>query len=61
MLLLEQNSTRKKQVNRNATKSAKLDISKNSSKYEIEAIFHSAVYKKESKSSLLSGLYYLVF
>ena len=37
-----------------------LDASDDSGKYEVEAIWDSTVYAKESKSGHLPGLYYLV-
>ena len=59
MLLLEQNTIKKRQIDENATK---LDISKNNSgEYKIKVISNNAVYIRESKSSHLLELYYLVF
>ena len=56
--LLEQDTTRKGRVDKNATK---LDTGNNDSgEYEVEAIRNSAVYARESKSGHLPGLYYLV-
>ena len=60
MLLLEQDTTRKEQIDKNATKLAKLDAGKDNSMYKVKAICNSAVYAKKSASHL-SGLYYLVF
>ena len=56
MLLLEQNTTRKKRVK----KVPKLDVGNNNKKYEVEAIWDSAVYTMESESGHLPRLYYLV-
>ena len=57
MSLLEQNTTRKGQVNENAIK---LNASDNdSTKYEVEVICDIAVYARESGHLL--RLYYLVF
>ena len=56
MLLLEQNTTRKGWVDKNATK---LEVG-NSKEYKIEALWDSAVYAQESESGYLPGLYYLV-
>ena len=61
MSLLEQDTTRKRRVDENATELAELDASENSDEYEIEAIWDSALYARESKSGHLPGLYYLVF
>ena len=58
MLLLEQDTTRKGRVDKDATK---LDAGNNKSEeYKIEAICDSAVYIRESANHL-PGLYYLVF
>ena len=57
MSLLEQDTSRKGRLDENATE---LDAGKdNSGKYEVEAIWNSAVYVRESASHL-PGLYYLV-
>ena len=56
MSLLEQDITRKKRVD----KETELDAGDNSEEYEVEAIWDSAVYTRESKSGHLSGIYYLV-
>ena len=58
MLLLEQDTTRKKRVDENVTE-LEFDAG-NSKEYKVEAIWNSAVYTKESESSHLLGLYYLV-
>ena len=57
MLLLEQNTTRKRLVN---DESVELDVGDNNGEYEVEAIRDSEVYVRESKSGHLPGLYYLV-
>lgn len=58
MLLLEQDITRKWQVDKNDV--VEFDIGDNKSeKYKIEAIRNSAVYARKSKNHL-PGLYYLV-
>ena len=59
MSLLEQITTRKKQVNKNNI--IKLNVSNNSKNYKIEAICDCVVYAKKSKSNYLLELYYLVF
>ncbi len=54
MLLLEQDNTRKRQVE------IAIELNKGKSKkYNVEAIRNSAVYARESEG-YLSGLYYLV-
>ena len=59
MLLLEQGTTRKEQVNEN--NATKLDTGNNESKkYKKEAICNNAVYTRQSANHL-SKLYYLVF
>ena len=58
MLLLEQDTTRKRQVSKEVSE---LDAAnKDSKEYEVEAIWNSAVYANKSKSGYLLGLYYLV-
>ena len=57
VLLLEQDTTRKGRVDENATE---LDVDDNSEKYEVEEIWNSMVYIKESESGHLPDLYYLV-
>ena len=59
MLLLKQDTIRKKQVNKNITK---LDADNNDNKkYKVKAIYNSIVYIKKLKSSHLLDLYYLLF
>ena len=59
MSLLEKNTTKKGQVDENATE---LDASDDEGgEYKVEAIRDSLVYAKESESGRLPGLYYLVF
>ena len=57
--LLEQDTTRKGRVDKNATELAKLDAGEDSGEYEVEAICDSAVYARESVGHL-PRLYYLV-
>ena len=58
MSLLEQDTTSKGRVDKNATE---LDAGYNDSgEYEAEAIRDSAVYARESESGHLPGLYYLL-
>ena len=57
MSLLEQDTTKKGQMDENVTE---LEFEAgNSEEYEVEAIWDSAVYANEAKGHL-SGLYYLV-
>ena len=56
MSLLEQDITRKEQVDKNVTE---LDIGK-SKKYKLKAIWDSIVYIEELEAWQLLGLYYLV-
>ena len=56
--LLEQDTTRKEQVDENVTE-LEFDAG-NSKDYEVEAIRDSTVYAMESESGNLPGLYYLV-
>ena len=56
--LLEQDTTRKGQVEDNMTQ---LEFEAgNNAKYKVEAIWDSAVYAKESEAEHLPGLYYLI-
>lgn len=52
MSLLEQNNTRKRQVEKNATE---LDAGNKGRKYKVEAIQNSAIYVRKSEDHL-SGL-----
>ena len=61
ILLLKQDTTRKRRVNKNATELVKLNAGKDSGKYELEAIWNNVVYARQSESSHLPELYYLVF
>ena len=55
--LLEQDTTKKGRVDKNATE---LDAGNNDSReYKVEAIWNSAVYTRKSESGHLPGLYYL--
>ena len=56
--LLEQNTTRKGRVHKENAE--ELDAGDDSGKYEVKAIWDSAIYAKESESGHLPGLYYLV-
>ena len=56
VLLLEQNTTKKRQVN-----DMQLEFEAGDNKeYEVNGIWDSAVYAKESITGQLPGLYYLV-
>ena len=55
--MLEQKTTKKGQIDENATG---LDVGNDSEEYKVEAIQDSAVYTRKSESGHLSGLYYLV-
>ena len=57
MLLLKQNTIKKKQIDKNETK---LNAGNDSKGYKVEAICNSAVNAKESKSDNLPNLYYLI-
>ena len=59
MSLLEQDTTRKGQVDENGT--TQLEFEANDvEEYEVEGIQDSAVYEKESEAGHLPGFYYLV-
>ena len=55
---LEQDTTKKRRVDDENL--AEIDISNKSKEYEVEEIWDSVVYVKESKSGYLLGFYYLV-
>lgn len=58
MLLLEQNTTRKGQIDKNITQ---LEFEfDNSEDYKIDGICNSVVYNKKLKSLNLSSLYFLI-
>ena len=58
--LLEQDTTKKRRVDKEV-RQMEFDIGDNNCrKYEVEVIWDSAVYAKESESNHLPGLYYLV-
>ena len=60
MSLVEQDTTRKGRVDEEA-RQIKFDAGDDKSgEYEVEAIWDSAIYARESKSGHLPGLYYLV-
>ena len=60
MSLLEQDTTRKGQIDKDV-RQIKFDVGDNDSgKYKVEVIWDSAVYGRESESGHLSGHYYLV-
>lgn len=58
MFLLEQDITKKKQVDQDVIQ-LDFDIGKNE-KYKIEVIWDSTVYAKESELRHLPGFYYLI-
>ena len=60
MSLLEQDTNRKERVNEKV-RQIEFDVDNNESgEYEVEAIWDSAIYARESDSDHLSDLYYLV-
>ena len=60
VLLLEQDTTRKRRVDEKV-RQIEFDVDDNKSKeYEVEVIWDSAIYARESKSDHLPGFYYLV-
>lgn len=60
MLLLKQNTTKKKRVDKNIATKLEFEASDNK-KYEMKGIRDSAIYAIELKTDHLLGLYYLVF
>ena len=60
MSLLEQDTTRKKEVDENV-RQIDFDAGDNKGReYEVEAIRNSTVYARKSKAGHLPGLYYLI-
>ena len=57
VLLLEQDTTRKERVDENVTE---FEAGSNDEEYEVEEIWDSAVYAKESTTGHLPGFYYLI-
>lgn len=60
MLLLEQDTTRKEQVEKTTSQLESDDSRKNDKEYKFEAIRNSEVYTRESDHHL-PGLYYVIF
>ena len=60
IFLLEQDITRKRQVDDKIAEQLKFEAGGNNEKYELEGICNSAVYARESETGHLLGLYYLV-
>ena len=58
MLLLEQDTIKKKQVNKNNI--TKLDASNINDKYKVKKIQDSTIYARKSELDHLVGLYYLI-
>ena len=61
MSLLEQDTTRKGQVDKKTAEQLEFKAGGNNEEYKVEGIYNSAVYVKESEASHRLGLYYLVF
>ena len=60
MSLLEQDITRKGQVDEKTAEQPEFEAGGDNEKYEVEGIRDSAVYARESEAGHLPGLYYLV-
>ena len=60
MLLLQQNTIRKRQKDEKIAEQLEFEAGSNNKEYKVEGICDSAVYIKESEASHLSGLYYLL-
>ena len=58
--LLEQDITRKGQVDEKIAKQLEFEADSNNEEYEIEGIRDSAIYARESEAGYLPGLYYLL-
>ena len=60
MSLLEQDITRKGQVDEKTAKQLKFEAGSDNEEYEVESIRDSAVYTRKSEAGHLPGFYYLV-
>ena len=58
--LLEQDITKKGQVDKKTVEQLEFEVGSNNKDYKVEGICDSAVYAKESEIGHLSGFYYLV-
>ena len=59
--LLEQDTTKKWQVDEKTAKQLEFEAGSNNEEYEVEGICNTAVYIRELETGHLPGLYYLVF
>ena len=58
--LLDQNTTKKRRIDKKTGKQLEFEASSNNKEYEVEDIHDSAVYTKESKAGHLPSLYYFL-
>ena len=58
--MLEQDITKKRQVDKKTVEQLEFEAVSNNEKYEVEGICDSAVYARESEAGHLPGFYYLV-
>ena len=61
MSMLEQNTTKKGRVDEKTVEQLEFEAGSDNKKYELEGIYNSMVYARESEAGHLLGLYYLVF
>ena len=61
MLLLKQNTTRKRQINnKTLPKPEKMFEIRDDKKYKVKTIINSTVYNKSANSNQIPGFYYLI-
>ena len=60
MFLLEQNTIKKRRVDEKTVEQLKFEAGGNNKEYEIEGIYNSTVYARESEAGHLPCFYYLV-
>ena len=58
--MLEQDITKKRQVDKKTVEQLEFEAVSNNEKYEVEGICDSAVYARESEAGHLPSFYYLV-
>ena len=60
MSLLEQDITKKERVDKKTAEQLEFEAGGNNEEYEVEGIYNSGVYARESEAGHLLGLYYFV-
>ena len=60
VFLLEQNTTKKEQVDKNTAEQLECKAGGNKKKYKVEGIYDNAIYARKSETGHVLGFYYLV-